>query len=204
MCTKKFFFGKKISFLLKKNTHPYVQHFNSKSKSQSMMIRGKAIEEALRFYIKNKETLNLRQKDIIDYAFDYYFLRTSKLSNQIAKKNSNSIPQLVRSGVYFFDNILSKNSILLNSSLSDGKIDIYPDFALTNIKFNDQLIKKCLIELKIVSESNFKVDSRYKRQALKYAYWSNLPVLLAYLVIKEKKSLNTVIFESYPRIISFF
>ena len=181
-----------------------MQHFNSKSKSQSLMVRGKAIEESLRFYISNKGKLNLRQKDIIDYAFDYYYLRTINLSHSITKRHSNSIPHLVRSGIEFFDKVMNKQSNIINYSLSDGQVDIYPDFTLTNIHYGDKKLSKCLIELKIVNAINFKNNARYKKQALQYAFWSNLPVILLYLVIKEKKSRNSTIYESYPQIISFF
>ena len=168
------------------------------------MVRGKAIEESLRFYISNKYKLNLRQKDITDYAFDYYFLRTVKLSHSITKKHSNSIPHLVRSGIEFFDKIMNKHSNIINYSLNDGQVDIYPDFTLTNICYDDKKLSKCLIELKIVNAVNFKNNVRYKKQALQYACWSDLPVILLYLVIKEKKSRDSITFESYPQIISFF
>ena len=179
-------------------------HFNSKSKSQSLMIRGKAIEESLRFYISNKYKFILRQKDIIDYAFDYYYLRTVNLSNSITKKNSNAIPHLVRSGIQFFDKVMNKHSNIINYSLSDGQVDTYPDFTLTNIIYGDKKFSKCLIELKIVNALNFKNNARYKKQAFKYACLSEIPVILLYLVIREKKSRNSITFESYPQIISFF
>tara|TARA_B100001093_G_scaffold369089_1_gene354038 strand:+ start:3871 stop:4383 length:513 start_codon:yes stop_codon:yes gene_type:complete len=168
------------------------------------MIRGKAIEESLRFYLSNKNNINLKQKDIIDYAFDYFYLRTFKLSKSIIKKHSLSIPHLIKSGISFFDNVTTKKSYLLDYSLNNGKIDIYPDFTITNIEYDGKKINRCLFELKIVNSDNFKTDHKYKKQALQYAYWSKLPVLLLYLVFEEKKSRNSIEFKSFPQVVCFF
>lgn len=168
------------------------------------MIRGKAIEESLRFYLLNKNNINLKQKDIIDYAYDYFYLRTEKLSKIVIKKHSQSIPHLVKSGISFFDNVTTKNSYLLDYSLNNGEIDIYPDFTLTNVVVNEKKLIRCLVELKIVNSDNFKSDNKYKKQAFQYAYWSKLPVLLLYLIFEEKKSRKSIEFRSYPQVISFF
>ena len=60
---------------------------------------------------------------------------------------------------------MNKHSNIINYSLSDGQVDTYPDFTLTNIIYGDKKFSKCLIELKIVNALNFKNNARYKKRS---------------------------------------
>ena len=119
------------------------------------MIRGKAIEESLRFYLENRIKINFSLSDIQEYALDYYYLRTVNLSHQTVKKFSISIKSLVRAGLVGFNKIITANSNLLNDNLIKvNGINKYPDFSMTNVLIDNKLLPNCFIELKIVSFNN--------------------------------------------------
>ena len=169
------------------------------------MIRGKSIEEALRFFLENRKKFQLSLKDIQEYALDYYFLRTNGLYNQIIKKHSMPIKSLVRAGVNGFSKIITQNSSLIeNSTIDVDGINKFPDFLLSNLLVDQQLLRDCLIELKIVEKNNFHNHSRYQRQALSYAIHSNKPVLLMYLITESKIIEKQKIFQSFPKFLKIF
>lgn len=180
-------------------------NYNRNSRSQCLMIRGKAIEESLRFYLVNRNKIKLSFKDIQDYAFDYYFLRTRELSNQISKKHSLPINSLVRAGLNGINCIITKYSILINDvSIDSQGSSIFPDFLISNISIDGSKLNKCYIELKVVDQKNFNTHYKYQFQALNYAIKSKTPVLLMYLFFNKKNGYKYEQFTSYPQFTKFF
>ncbi len=83
--------------------------------SKAAMVRGKAVEEGIKFFLENLDKKN-NISDAQHYANDLYYLNTSNLNRDIIKKYALPINALVRTGVIVFCNVLriiklSKNNI---------------------------------------------------------------------------------------------
>ena len=71
-----------------------------KKNNLAAMIRGKAIEEAIRFsYAFHRDQFSIQSQN---YANDIYYLRTKKLPTTIVKNNALPINSLVRTGIKAF------------------------------------------------------------------------------------------------------
>ena len=180
-------------------------NYQKKSRSQCLMIRGKAVEESLRFYLENRNKIKLSIQDIRDYALDYYFLRTKELSSQISKKHSLPIFSLVKSGLNGINCLLTKNSKLIeNTSINSHESKIFPDFLISNIFIDDFKLDLCYLELKVVDKKNFSTNRKYQLQALNYAINSKTAVLLMYIVFNKKSVDKYNQFTSYSQFTKFF
>ena len=79
-----------------------------KKNNLASMIRGKAIEEAIRFAFaihRNHMSIPAAQ----NYANDIYYLRTKNLPTTVIKNNAKPINSLVRAGIKAFTFLKIKN-----------------------------------------------------------------------------------------------
>jgi len=159
-----------------------------KNKSIACMIRGKAIEEAIRFaFFDHKEKLSISAAQ--NYANDLYYLRTKHFPDNIVKFNAKPINALVRSGVKVFVKLGIKGFKDINSFKIRGlknKNFIFPDFVPYKIKIDRNKFSNCCLELKVSNKKNYKAVKKHIKQCARYATKSSKPVILLYLFFSKK------------------
>ena len=150
------------------------------------MIRGKAIEEAIRFtYALHRDKFSIPAAQ--NYANDIYYLRTKKLPTTIVKNNALPINSLVRTGIKAFTFLKVKKLMDITSYKFKQFRHVYPDFNANKVEVDGKNYKNCCIELK-VSEKNIKESlSKHVRQCINYSIKSRKPVILIYLIFEKKK-----------------
>ena len=165
------------------------------------MIRGKAVEEAIRFaFLKHKDKLSVAAAQ--SYANDLYYLRTKYFPPSIVKSNAQPINSLVRTGINTFLK-LGVRSFKNLYSFQLGKIEqpkfVFPDFVPKQMSLNNKKFNNCCLELKISNKRNYKVVKRHVEQCLKYSTKSRKPVILVYLFY-EKKPKKLGIYNAFGKI----
>ena len=153
-------------------------------KSIASMIRGKCIEEGIRFAFLNKnERLSVSAAQ--NYANDLYYLKTKNLPARVVKFNARPINILVKTGINAFARLGIKK---IKRKLESFKIRvakkrkyIYPDFKSSYIRINGENFKDCCLELKVSGKLNRKYEKKHILQCAKYSTKSRKPVILFYL-----------------------
>jgi len=158
------------------------------NKSLACMIRGKSIEEAIRFsFMNHKEKLSIPAAQ--NYANDLYYLRTKYMPSNLVKFNANPINILVKTGINLFCKMEVKKFETVDSFKFNSKkksIYIFPDFFSKSAKIDNKKIKNCCIELKISSNKQKKVNNKHVLQCHRYSTKSRKPVILMYLFFNKK------------------
>ena len=152
--------------------------------SRACMIRGKVIEEALRFYLENKDK-NLSINSIENYANDLYYLKTKDLPGKIVKLNAKPINSIVRVGIKTFNSLMIRKIINLKSikiKKNQIKTVVYPDFKVNKLNIDDECFKNCCVELKVTNQINNSLLKKHASQCYNYTINSRKPVILIYLV----------------------
>ena len=157
-----------------------------KKNNLAAMIRGKAIEEAIRFsYAFHRDQFSIPAAQ--NYANDLYYLRTKKLPPTVVKNNALPINTLVRTGIKAFTFLKVKKLKDISSYKLKKVKHVYPDFNANKIQVDGKNYKNCCIELK-VSEKNIKESlNKHVRQCINYSIKSRKPVILIYLIFEKKK-----------------
>ena len=157
-----------------------------KKNNLAAMIRGKAIEEAIRFsYAFHRDQFSIPAAQ--NYANDLYYLRTKNLPSLVVKNNALPINTLVRTGIKAFT-FLKVKKLKDTRSYKLKKLKyVYPDFNTNRIEVDGRNYKNCCIELK-VSEKNIKKSSnKHVKQCINYSIKSRKPVMLIYLIFEKKR-----------------
>ena len=148
------------------------------------MIRGKAIEEAIRFtYAFHRDKFSIPAAQ--NYANDIYYLRTKNLPSTIVKNNAQPINSLVRSGINAFSYLKIKSLKNINSYKIRKTKHVYPDFNAKKIKLDRKIYDNCCIELKVSGENIIKSKIKHIKQCVNYSTKSRKPVVLIYLIFKK-------------------
>ena len=157
-----------------------------KKNNLAAMIRGKAIEEAIRFsYAFHRDQFSIPAAQ--NYANDFYYLRTKKLPVTIVKKNALPINTLVRTGIKAFTFLKVKKLKDIPSYKLKKFYHVYPDFNANKIEIDGKNYRNCCIELK-VSEKKINVSSnKHVEQCVNYSIKSGKPVILIYLIFEKKR-----------------
>ena len=171
------------------------------NKSVTSMIRGKSIEEAIRFsFMNHKEKLSIPAAQ--NYANDLYYLRTKHIPSNIVKLNARPINILVKTGINLFFKMgirEFKNVDSFKSNIKNKTIYIFPDFFSKSVKIDKKKFKNCCIELKISSNKHKRISKKHVLQCLRYSSKSRKPVILTYLFFsKNVKNIDT--FSVFPKI----
>ncbi len=153
-------------------------------KSIVSMIRGKCIEEGIRFAFLNKnERLSVSAAQ--NYANDLYYLKTKNLPARVVKFNARPINILVKTGINAFARLgikkIKKNLGSFKIRVAKKRKYIYPDFKSSYIRINDENFKDCCLELKVSGKLNRKYEKKHILQCAKYSTKSRKPVILFYL-----------------------
>ena len=162
--------------------------------SRACMIRGKVIEEALRFYLENKDK-DLSITSIETYANDLYYLKTKDLPGKIVKFNAKPINSLVKIGIKTFNSLMIKKIINLKSlkiKKNHIKTVVYPDFKVNKLNINDECFKNCCVELKVTNQIKKSLLKKHASQCYNYTINSRKPVILIYLVFSKIGSKHPV------------
>ena len=152
-------------------------------KSLACMIRGKSVEEAIRFtFFDHKDKLSIPAAQ--NYANDLYYLRTKHFPQSVVKFNAKPINILVKTGINAFVRMGIKgfkniNSFKLHNSRNTKFV--FPDFIPQKIQIDRNKLLNCCLELKISNKKNYKVVKKHVEQCLRYATKSRKPVILLYL-----------------------
>ena len=167
-----------------------------KKNNLASMIRGKAIEEAIRFAFalhRNHMSIPAAQ----NYANDIYYLRTKNLPTNVIKNNAKPINSLVRAGIKAFT-FLNIKTLKDNDPYKISKSKyIFPDFKAKKIKLDGQNYENCCVELKVSSENIEESKNKHIRQCINYSIKSRKPVILIYLIFKKNNG-NSIFFSSKP------
>lgn len=148
------------------------------------MIRGKAIEEAIRFtYAFHRDKFSIPAAQ--NYANDIYYLRTKNLPSTIVINNAQPINSLVRSGINAFSYLKIKSLKNINSYKIRKTKHVYPDFNAKKIKLDRKIYDNCCIELKVSGENIIKSKIKHIKQCVNYSIKSRKPVVLIYLIFKK-------------------
>jgi hypothetical protein len=171
-----------------------------KNHALASMIRGKSIEEAIRFSFScHRDRMSVQAAQ--EYANDLYYLRTKSFSPKIVKTNAFPINILVKTGINAFaflkiKNLSNNNSYKLNY-FNKNKY-VYPDFKTPKLQIDGKNINNCCIELKISNKRIKNSLKKHIKQCLNYSIKSRKPVLLLYLVYYRTKS-KYIIYRSFPK-----
>ena len=150
------------------------------------MIRGKCVEEALRFSIINND---LSIKDIQNYANDMFYLETIKYPSTIIKTLAAPINSIIRTGIITLQDLQINNLLDVNGFKIKNQnklIDVFPDFIFGNLKVNNIEYEDCCLELKVTNNFNKKLLDRHTEQCINYCLISQKPTILFYLIHDEK------------------
>lgn len=167
-----------------------------KKNNLASMIRGKAIEEAIRFAFaihRNHMSIPAAQ----NYANDIYYLRTKNLPTTVIKNNAKPINSLVRAGIKAFTFLKIKNLKNNDPYKINKSRYIYPDFKAKKIKLDGQKYENCCVELKVSGENIEESKNKHIRQCINYSIKSRKPVVLIYLIFKKNNG-NFISFSSKP------
>ena len=175
------------------------------NKSLASMIRGKSIEEAIRFsFFNHKDKFSIKAAQ--DYANDLYYLRTKNLTPSVVKFNAKPINALVRSGVNLFLKIGIKNLKNVDSYSVHNKENsffIYPDFVTNKLTINKKNITDCCVELKVSNCRRKRIVKKHSYQCFRYSTKSGKPVILVYLFF-SKKHKKDGIYQVSPKLFIIF
>ena len=172
-----------------------------KNHALASMIRGKSIEEAIRFsFSDHRDRMSVRAAQ--EYANDLYYLRTKSFPSKIVKTNALPINILVKTGINVFAflkirSLLNNNSYKLNY-FNKNKY-VYPDFKTPKLQIDGESINNCCIELKISNKRIKNSLKKHIKQCLNYSIKSRKPVLLLYIIYHRTK-FKHVIYEAFPKI----
>ena len=173
--------------------------------SIASMIRGKSVEEAIRFaFFNHKDKFSIKAAQ--NYANDLYYLRTKFFAKKIVKDNAKPINSLVRVGVNTFFKLGVKNLKNVDSFKIKNKQSayfIFPDFVSNICDVNNKKIKNCCVELKVSNKKNRKISRKHVLQCYNYSTQSRKPVVLIYLFF-GKKPIKSGIYEVNPKIFIIF
>lgn len=156
-----------------------------KKNNLASMIRGKAVEEAIRFsfsFHRDKMSIPAAQ----NYANDIYYLRTKKLPSSVIKKNALPINSLVRAGIKAFHYLRVKTLKNVNSYKLKNLKHVYPDFNASEVNLDGKKHLNCCIELKVSGENIEKSKRKHVKQCVNYSIKSRKPVVLVYLIFLKK------------------
>ena len=158
------------------------------NKSLACMIRGKAVEEAIRFsFMDHKDKLSIPAAQ--NYANDLYYLRTKYLLPSVVKFNARPINILVKTGINIFTKMGIKNfKNTASYELNNGNRSFYifPDFVPKKLVIEKKKINNCCLELKISSNKKQRISRKHIVQCYKYSTQSRKPVILLYLFFFKK------------------
>ena len=155
-----------------------------KKNNLAVMIRGKAVEEAIRFsfaFHRDKMSVPAAQ----NYANDIYYLRTNNLPSTVVKNNAQPINSLVRAGINAFTYLKVKKLKDVNSYKIKKTKYVYPDFNAEKIKLDGKKYNNCCIELKVSGDNIIESKSKHINQCVNYSIKSRKPVVLIYLIFKK-------------------
>ena len=158
------------------------------NKSLACMIRGKSIEEAIRFsFMNHKEKLSIPAAQ--NYANDLYYLRTKHMPSNLVKFNASPINILVKTGINLFYKIGIKKFENVESYRFNNRkksIYVFPDFFSKSVKIDNKKFNNCCIELKISSNNSKRVNKKHVFQCFRYSSKSRKSVILTYLFFNKK------------------
>ena len=161
--------------------------FTKKNNALICMIRGKIIENTIRFYfqnIKNDFPISCAQ----NYANDIYYLYTRKFPAKMISSNSQPINALIRVGIKAFKALAVRKLINTKSyriTLSKKQKTIFPDFKVTKLNINNKNIKNCCLELKVANRVKPSLLKKHATQCTRYSIKSRKPVILLYLIYRK-------------------
>ena len=171
------------------------------NKSITCMIRGKSIEEAIRFsFMSHKEKLSIPAAQ--NYANDLYYLRTKHMPSNIVKLTADPINILVKTGINLFYKMGIKKFENLESYKFNKRkksIYIFPDFFSKSVKIDNKKFNNCCIELKKSSNKYKRISKKHFFQCFRYSSKSRKPVILTYLFF-NKKPKSKCIYLVFPKI----
>ena len=151
------------------------------------MIRGKAVEEAIRFsFASHRDKMSIPAAQ--NYANDIYYLRTKNLPPTIVKNNAQPINSLVRTGINAFTYLNVKALKNINSYKLRKFKHVYPDFNAEKIKLDGKNYNYCCIELKVSGENIKESRNKHVKQCINYSIKSRKPVVLIYLIFNSINS----------------
>ena len=150
------------------------------------MIRGKAVEEAIRFtYAFHRDKFSIPAAQ--NYANDIYYLRTKKLPATIVKKNALPINTLVRTGIKAFTFLKVKKLKDIPSYKLKKFRHVYPDFNANKIEVDGKNYINSCIELKVSEKNIDESSNKHVKQCVNYSIKSRKPVILIYLIFEKKR-----------------
>jgi len=170
------------------------------NKSLTCMIRGKSVEEAIRFsFMAHKEKLSIPAAQ--NYANDLYYLRTRHLLASVVKFNARPINILVKTGINIFTKMgikSFKNTESYELNNNNRSFYIFPDFVPKKLVIEKKKINNCCLELKISSDKKQRISKKHILQCYRYSTKSRKPVILLYLFfLKKPKKIG--IYEVSPK-----
>ena len=153
-------------------------------KSIASMIRGKCVEEGIRFaFLNANERLSIPAAQ--NYANDLYYLKTKNLPARVIKFNARPINILVKTGINAFARLgikkIKRNLGSFKIRVANKRRYVYPDFKSSCIKINGEKFEDCCLELKVSNKMNRKYEKKHILQCAKYSTKSRKPVILFYL-----------------------
>ena len=170
------------------------------NKSLACMIRGKSVEEAIRFsFMDHKDKLSIPAAQ--NYANDLYYLRTRHMPSSVVKFNAKPINILVKTGVNLFCKMGIKSFKNVESYKFNKKyksIYIFPDFVPKKLTIENKKIINCCLELKISSNKNKRISKKHVLQCYRYSTKSRRPVILMYLFF-SKKTDKIGVYQVFPK-----
>lgn len=168
-----------------------------KKNNLASMIRGKAVEEAIRFsFSSHRDKMSIPAAQ--NYANDIYYLRTKKFPPTIVKNKALPINTLVRAGINAFTFLKVKTLKNINSYKLKKLKYVYPDFNAEKIELDGKRYNNCCIELKVSGEKITESLKGHVKQCVNYSIKSRKPVVLIYLIFEKNDNL-LVKYSSKPR-----
>ena len=161
--------------------------------SRACMIRGKAVEETIRFYYENLGKMSLTQAQ--NFANDLYHLKTVGLPSKIINLNAKPINAIVKAGVTAFKDLNIKKVINFKSyKLFKKKKNrtVFPDFKIDKMSLKKKSFKSSCVELKVVKKLSFNLINKHAKQCYNYSINGRKPVILLYIIYEESSGKHAV------------
>lgn len=161
---------------------------NIKYRTIASMLRGKAVEEGVRYAVTNG-LYSVKTIDAQKYGLNYFHVNKRNIPNRFYKRYEKQIPSMIRICIKTLISIKYGKNIKPKKmhNLITQKF-AFPDFQTESVIIDEKKITRPIIELKTGEFINQTRILRDSKQALKYTTKRKGTCILLYLIANKPKT----------------
>ncbi|MFL2885649.1 MAG: hypothetical protein ACJZ48_01735 [Candidatus Pelagibacterales bacterium] len=160
----------------------HIKKENIKYRTIASMLRGKAVEEGVRYAVTNG-LYAVKTNDAQNYGLNYFHENKRDIPNRFYHRYEKQIPSMIRICIKTLISIqYSKN--IKPRKMNDLRTEnfVYPDFQTDSVIIDKKKIKRPIIELKTGEFIDHARVLRDSKQAIKYTTKRKRTCILLYLI----------------------